>query len=474
MARRMGQHIIYQTIKENQAVEFTAGLEALLCRPGDLMIIDDDLKTRSQNQGKILEINTNNKSLLLNNTYLPDEFNGKITVYTPTGHQTSEDIQQLLLLSRSRLPYFDITDNLITSADNILTGRYHFSEYKVNDNYELNESQYQQYPLYTGLSNMGHKIFCYYNINVSGFVFSTGLAYQDNNIYDKVITDKNINEISEIKSNLNSNKNFNSGYRYQSSNVDKRGAISNISGKITIFTDEYNGILESEIDTNSNPQITNYNITGYDILDYGSRVFLDQNNININLLPLIEAGSPYRIGRKNAEDQIYKILTIKEENQNEYVVVGSKFNTGKFVEIENFSREDFLPSTYYSGPSKVGNIDIKELSAPKITSFVTGKLNVDGSFSLIGSWDYNTDALKYRYNIYNDAFSIKYTGETTKNSITIDKINALGDWKINLYNVGNGGSKIDSQPSKSGIFVGYYQKEFNQLTKAAIIDFKII
>ena len=469
MARRIGQHMIYQTIKENQAVEFTAGLEALLCRPGDLMIIEDDLKTRSVNQGKILSINTTNKSILIENTYLPDEFNGKITVYVPTGHQTSEDINQLLLINRSRLPYFDVTGNLINSSDNILTGRYYFSEYKNLSNLS---SSLKQYPLYTGISNMGHKMFCYYSNISSGFVFSTGLAYQDNNIYDKVITDKNLNQITEIFTTEDSLKNLNSGYRYQTSNIDRRGISSNLSGKIKTFTDEYRGILESEIDTNSNPQIINYNITGYDILDYGSRVFLDQNNININLLNFVPVGSTYRIGRNNAEDQIYKILAIKEENQNEYVVVGSKFNTGKFVEIENFSKEDFLPETYYSGPSKVGNIDIKELKAPEITNFTTGVSEID-SFSLKANWLHNLDALKYRYNVYNETFNVRYTGETTQNSININKVNHLGDWKIDLYSVGNGGSKIDSQASKSGIFVAYYQKGFNKLTKAAITNFTI-
>ena len=472
MARRIGQHMIYQTIKENQAVEFNAGLEALLCRPGDLMIIEDDLKTRSVNQGKILSINTTNKSILIENAYLPDEFNGKITLYVPTGHQTSEDIQRLASISRSRLPYFDITGNLINSSDNILTGRYYFSKYENNNNWSNLSSSFQQYPLYTGLSNIGHKIFCYYSNISSGFVFSTGLPHQDNNVYDKVVTDESLNKISDIFLTENVFQKLNSGYRYQTSNINRRGTSSNLTGKIKTFTDEYNGILESEIDANSNSQIINYYITGYDILDYGSRVFLDQNNININLLNFVPVGSTYRIGRNNAEDQIYKILAVREENQNEYTIVGSKFNTGKFIEIENFSKEDFLPETYYSGPSKVGNVDIKELKAPEITNFTTGVLEID-SFSLKANWLHNLDALKYRYNVYNETFNVRYTGETTQNSININKVNYLGDWKIDLYSVGNGGSKIDSQASKSGIFVAYYQKGFNKLTKAAITNFTI-
>ena len=466
MARRIGQHMIYQTVKENQAVEFNAGLEALLCRPGDLMIVEDDLKTRSVNQGRVLSINNAEKSVILENTYLPDEFNGKITLYVPTGHQTSDNIKQLGSLNRSRLPYFDVTGNLINSSDNILTGRYYFSEYRSS-------SSRSQEAFYTGLSNMGHKIFCYYNTGVGAFVFSTGLAYQDNNLYDKVITYPEINQISQVLSVGDAYKELNSGYRYVSSNVNKAGTAANISGKIkTPVIFEYNGILDSEIDTNSNQQVINYNITGYDVLDYGSKVFLDQNNININLLTSVPLGSAYRIGRNNAEDQIYKILAIKEENQNEYVVVGSKFNTGKFIEIENFSKEDFLPETYYSGPSKVGNVDVKQLGAPEILSFTTGSVNSNG-FSLIANWENNPNALKYRYNVYNNVFNRNITGETLSTSLTINNISELGDWKIDLYSVGNGGSKIDSQPSKSGIFVAYYSKEFTTLTKAAVLNFTI-
>ena len=198
---------------------------------------------------------------------------------------------------------------------------------------------------------------------------------------------------------------------------------------------------------------------------------MDKNNININLLNFVPVGSSYKIGRNNAEDQIYKILAIKEENQNEYIIVGSKFNTGKFIEIENFSKEDFLPDTYYSGPSKVGNIDIKELDSPEIISFTTGKINTDG-FSLVANWQNNSQALRYRYNIYNEIFNISITGETTSTSLTVNAPN-LGDWKMDLYSVGNGGSKIDSQPSKTGIFVAYYAKEFTTLTKAAVLNFTI-
>jgi hypothetical protein len=477
MARRIGQHMIYQTIKENQAVEFVAGLESLLCRPGDLIIIEDDLKTRAKNFGRILEIDTTNKSLFLENEYLSGagEYNGVITVYTPTGNATSQDLAALATgLNRSRLEYFDVKSGLIDAADNILTGRYYFDSYKP----VANEST-TFFPLYTGMATAGHKIFCYYNTGVSGFVFSTGLSYQDNNTYDKVITNTGIYGISNIIIGLDSDDeepNLRKIYRYNSSLPNKKGTESTSYNKLSrgvLRNSEYNGILESEINTVNYPQITNFYITGADNgMTYGSKVYLDQTKPNTNLISSIKAGSSYRIGRLNASDQIYKVLAIKEENQNEYVVAASKYDTGKFIEIEDFSSEDFLPATYYSGPSKVGNVNIQQLNSPVITQFTTGYADSNG-FSLQASWSPVAGAEKYKYTIYNEILNIYYQTEINNTSVTLDNLKDLGNWKLDLYAISTAASKINSEISKTGIFVAYYNNAVTPLTKAAVLKFTI-
>lgn len=479
MARRIGQHMIYQTIKENQAVEFVAGLEALLCRPGDLIIIEDDLKTRSTNFGRILNINQNNKSLTLENKYLPDEFDSKITVYTPTGYVTIEEMNIYGNGNRSRIPFFTVTTGLINSDDNILSGIYYFNKYE-NFVVDIENDIFISYPLYTGKHVLGHNLYCYYNTGASGFVFATGLPYQNNNLYDKVISNTGVDQISDMINITEAQDFLRTGFRYSSTAINKRGALSgNLSNKIlSDFQNEYRGILPSEINTVNYPQITNYNISGYNNgLNYGCEVFLNQNDININLVPFIKAGSPYRIARKNAEDQIYKILAIKEENQNEYVVVASKYNTGKYVEIENFIVEDYLPNTYYSGPTTVNNVNFQQLNAPKINSFTTGvpgsEPNVLG-FVLSGSWQPVTNASIYRYAITNDIFQIQITGETDSTGIITDRLENLGNWNLSVYSANDQDAySINSLTSTSGIFVAFNNPGVVKYSKAAILDFTI-
>lgn len=474
MARRIGQHMIYQTIKENQAVEFVAGLESLLCRPGDLIIIEDDLKTRAKNFGRILEINTTNKSLFIENEYLPAEYNGVITVYTPTGNTTADDLEDLALANRTRLEYFDVKSNLIDSNDSVLIGRYYFDSYQ-----EVYKEARDFFPLYTGKAAAGHKIFCYYNTGVDGFVFSTGLAYQDNNIYDKVITETGVYGISKIIAQSSQSgdgfDNLRDIYRYVSASINKRHTSSTTSyNKLsTPFNKEYKGILESEINTVNYSQITNFYITGYDnSLSYGSKVYLDQTKSNTNLISNTKAGSPYRIGRLNASDQIYKVLAIKEENQNEYTVVASKYDTGKFIQIEDFISQDFLPATYYSGPSKVGNVNVQQLSPPVITQFTTGYANSNG-FSLEATWQSVIGTTKYKYTIYNEILNIYYQSEISSTSVTLNNLKDLGDWKLDLYSIAQGVGQINSEVSKTGVFVAYYDSAVTSLTKAAVLKFTI-
>ena len=471
MARRIGQHMIYQTIKENQAIEFAAGLEALLCRPGDLIIIEDDLKTRATNFGRILEINNAEKSLFLENEYISGEYNGVITAYNPTGYSTNEDLEKLAIANRSRLDYFDVLSGLIDNSDNILTGRYYFDSYK-----QITDDLF--FPLYTGSGNAGHKTFCYYNTGVTGFVFSTGLPYQDNNIYDKVITNTGVNIISNIIAQTGQSGDGNDYlrelYRYDANLINKRSGSFSYSFE-KMFTElnrEYIGILESEINTVNYPQITNLYITGFDNLTYGCKVFLDKENANTNLISNIKAGSSYRIGRINAEDQIYKILTIKEQNQNEYIIAASKYNTGKFIEIENFSSEDFLPATYFSGVSNVGNINIEKLNAPIIDEFTTGTADSNG-FSLKASWQPVTDAQKYKYKIYNEISTISFEDEISETGVLLNDLTNLGSWKLNLYAISTSVDKINSEVSKTGIFIGYYNSAVTPLTKAAILNFTV-
>jgi hypothetical protein len=483
MARRMGRLLIYSTIKENQAVEFIAGLEALLCKPGDLIIVEDEMKTRSTNYGRILSIDYTNNAVTVENSYDNVNFNGRLTVYTPTGYTTIQESNDRALSIRSRVPYFDVTGLIIDANDSILTGRYYFSYYTPGaPNLELEEldEEPSQFAVYTGLHVSGHKLFAYPNTGVSGYVFSTGLAFEDNNTYDKVITSTGLVNINQTKSTTGVNNVFtelNTGFRYSAADGNKRGATSgSLFNALEIDFEPYRGILPDEISTVNYPQITTFNITGYDNLDYGAKLFIDENDINVNLIPFIAIGGIYRLQRTNASDQIYKITSIKENKQNEYAIVGKKYDTGKFVEIENFQAQDFLPSTYYSGPLFVGNVEVSQLAAPTINQFTTGYADASG-FSLTGSWSRVENAQGYYFEVYNELIQSVFASGTDSNNVTgfeISGIENLGNWKLKVQSSGNGTSFLNSAYAKTGVFVAYQNLETAPLSRPFVSNFTII
>ena len=111
MANRVGQHKIFSSLEENQTVAFTAGLESLLCQPGDLVAIEDELKTNKSNFGKILAVDPINEIIRLSNSVDADNVNtGSLTVYAPTGRDTIEDVNAINYnIKRERYEGFTIT-----------------------------------------------------------------------------------------------------------------------------------------------------------------------------------------------------------------------------------------------------------------------------------------------------------------------------------------------------------------------------
>ena len=68
LARRFGKHILYSNKLERQNVTFTVGQEALLVGPGDLIQINDELQNFAIDYGKLLEVDTTNKTIKLDET----------------------------------------------------------------------------------------------------------------------------------------------------------------------------------------------------------------------------------------------------------------------------------------------------------------------------------------------------------------------------------------------------------------------
>lgn len=481
MARRVGQHIIYQTTKENQTVTFTSGLESLLCRPGDLILVEDEMKTRSSNYGRVLAIDHANKTLRLDNQFLTGSFNGLITLYSPTGYATSDDLEQKSLTNRGRVGQFEITGNFLNDTGYAsLQAVYKFSGYSSGYSQSgITNGLPEQFPVYTGKSSGDINAFYYYNTSVSGFVFSTGKAFQDNNQYDLIITNTGfVYGVEFDPSFVQGGANY-TGFKYDTAVTNRRSSSisGQISGLINWDSDRYpltQGILEDEINVYNIAQITKIAISGFDNMDYGSLVYLNQQDPNINLLTAVKEGSPYRLERKDATDQIYKVLSIREENQNEYSITATKYDTGKFEQIEKFITQDFLPDTYYKGPISVNNVDIRELNSPAITQFTQTGVTSSG-FNLTGSWGSVSGATGYAYEVNNRLAGLFYNDTISGTAFSLTGLTSLGNWEMQVSAINNGSTFINSLPSKTGVFVAYSSNDssINTLIKPAVISFTL-
>jgi hypothetical protein len=475
MARRIGQHVVYQTTKENQGIEFKAGLESLLCRPGDLIIVEDEMKTRSPNYGRVLYVDQSAKTVRIDNQFLGNDFTGFITLFSPTGYNSNEDLNSFASKNRKRVERFEVTGDFFgDNSYQYLRGIYHFSGY--TDGFVNHNDLPEQFPCYTGKSTgSSGDIFCYYNKNVSGFVFSINKAFQDNNSYDKIITNTGVKYGVDIALPFEGDSGNYTGFAYNSSASNKRGSTSGqISG--ACFWDQIkypitDGVISSEINTYNITQITKVSLTGYDNLDYGSLIYLNANDINSSLLPLVKVGSPYRIERKNASDQIYKIISIREEEQNEYSITATKYDTGKFEAIEKFYNQTYLAQTYYTGVNSVGSVDVLELAPPEITSFATSNITSSG-FQLNASWNEVDNATGYRLEVSNSIANEKLTSDTSNLNLSFTGLKSLGNWNLSVMSLGDG-AKISSFPSKTGLLVAYSFSNQNIISKPAINSFTI-
>lgn len=459
MARRIGQHIIYQTTKENQNVEFSTGLEALLCRPGDLIIVEDEMKTRSSNYGKILTVDVINKKIQVDNAFDPDTQTGFITVYAPTGHSTSLELSGLASnTSRSRVEQFTINQALGGFYE--LTGVYKFSGYTSGF---ANSNIYpSQFPLYTGKHVNNHDIFCYYSTGSTGFIFSTGKAFQDNTVFDKLVTNTGVfygADFSPLAAVLDQG-NY-TGYAWTSATSDRRtrtvGGPRAISGQIQWDNTLYpvtRGILDQEIDTYDNPQITKISFTGWDnVSSYGSILTLNNNDPNLKFLSVVKAGSVYRIERKSASDQIYKIVAIREESQNQYAIGASRYDTGKFATIEKATTPDFLENTYYTGSLVVNNSQVQQLTQPQIVTF-SGYERTANNFKLSGLWTSGANATGFAVSISNSLAGYFYSQNIAASGIQISNLTDIGNWELSVRALAQS-PRIDSATDTTGTFIAY-------------------
>ena len=451
MARRIGQHLIYKTIKENQRVVFSSGLEALLCQPGDLIIVDDDLKNEKSNFGKILSVDVANQYIQLSGPFSETSMTGILTVYKPTGEISISGLNTIAQTKRSRTDTFTITGVPLpaASAFNIYTGLYNFSRY--TDGYtspvieELNK--FSQYALYTGTGdNM-----LYFGTGYTGWTFATGLGEADREF---VAQSTGIHNLSELNTGI--------VVTYSAGLSDKRGGSPvDISG---FFSGDLNsidtrGILESEIIQNSQPHISTFNVATGGVGDgFGFVSGVD----NPEILPFIKLGSPYRFDLKDASNTLYKIDSIKEMNPNEYLVAAAKFDTGKFSLIENSISLDRKENTYdFNLATQIGDTIFKNLSTPENLSLSTGLGTRTNTFFISGDWSAVSDQNGYEAVLSRPnggSFSVNVSNEKVK----FDNLRSIGNYALSVKAIGSsiGTTKTaDSEFSTVRTFILYQALE---------------
>ena len=326
MAIRAAKHVMYQTTKEDETISFSTGTEALLCKPGDLILVEDELKTLNTNFGRVLDIDHINGTVRTSDIFKASDYNTTITLYIPSGNQTQEEI------------------DLIAS--------------------------------------------------------------------------------------------------------------------------ENDGLTEDQISVSSTKQIKNFKITGWggysgiQSKEYGDIVYLDKNDVNYNLLGFVPEGTTYRFDSKSYEDQVYKIQTIREEENHSYNIIANKYDSGKYSIIENEinieSEEDVFG--YDQLQYTVKDVTYVTLQTPAFESQQTG-VNDSGIYQIDLAWTEVEKATGYNLSIASKSSFSSFNLE--ENNLLFDtdgsfgiysvKVKALADnFNNNDYNTRYNNSEYESITIEAG------------------------
>lgn len=476
-AVRHAKHIMYATTKENQSVSFITSLEGLLCKPGDLIIIEDDLKSLTNNFGKVLDVNSSQGKVKLSESYSnSSSLEDKITFYIPTGRQSVEDLDNITSIRRNRFLEFEVASDDASWTSKKLNGSYGFSYYEEGFEDVTQKYKKEQYPVYTGTQD-GINHFLWYSTQYSGWVFSTGKSFQHNNTYDKYIQEQYYNgDLVQWLPSFN-NKPI-SWYHFDSNQADGRGVSS-----LTLQGDFYNlsatdGVVESDININETKQILDFSTTSYINDDFGSTWTIDPNDENYNLMPLIPEGSTYRIRRKNTDDQIYKVMGITELETNKYQIVGGKYISGKYLEMENFAYKDIedTNSPYRESAYEAEGRSFVRLKTPQNFSVAKTPIGLPVErVNFITSWTEVANATGYRLELKSSSLSETLTFSTLSNSLTIKDITENGGYLLSV--TATGPSYSSSNPEISYLesnpitrFINVNDFEENLITDGSFVS----
>ena len=354
MARRYGEYLMSESTIDNQSVAFTCGMEALLCKPGDLIIIEDDLKSFTSNYGKVLDINQEKYSIRISDVFDSGVCNPEIMLYKPSEIIDITSIEESSKTVKSRLDYFTIQNNNsdltgVTGWSNFL-GQFTFDSYSggyesvFSNGLYLNPLQ-QEYAIYkksdkydtsSGSYNVDSTI--WFDTGAQGWVFSTGEyaktgEKENNNLF---ILRPEIFSFKDLQLFDENNLTITSLNYYDTGSPDKRGAfVAYFTGgflyedplRYLVYTFGNESITSS---IGSPTQVFRVPITGKTSYEFGDEVFVDPTHYNANLLQFVPDGTTYRFQIKSKKETVYKVNSIREEDNNEFSIVAKSYNTGKY------------------------------------------------------------------------------------------------------------------------------------------------
>jgi len=388
MARRAAAHLLFHKVNENQTITFQAGLASLLYRPGDVIEVQDELKSNLINFGRVLAVDADKQEIRISNTFDNTQMSGRLTIFNPTGIDTITDLNTIAQKNRERTKSsFNISGDLASSSSTSVwtadfTGDYDFSGYRQG--YTGAEGGFEEYAAYTGT---GSNIL-YFDTTLTGWVFAIGDSFERDNSFAKFISaTTTIGQNTKLK-------NFSTGKlkNYDTSASDNRG--SNTFNLEHSFSGDFNddsftnGILESEIDVNSPSQIDVITITGSTVNQAYGTLASGIEQSKTGLLQNIKVGSPCSFQKSGASPITYKVLEIAEVNTNEFATVASLYERGKYDLIESDKSITTLSNTfsYQNASSQINELTYHNLSPVRSLSFSTGDVPEADEFFISGSW----------------------------------------------------------------------------------------
>jgi hypothetical protein len=189
--------------------------------------------------------------------------------------------------------------------------------------------------------------------------------------------------------------------------------------------------------------------TGYPRGFYNLSVDTDPRNLN-----LIQEGSLYVLSGSGVEPKLYKTISTKEEESNQYGVVGIEYIPNK----EDFIEKDIVdtsPSYYVRGPY---DVVIKPERPSAITS--TG---IYGETGLYFTWNASTSPItgykvyisKPDYSTANESDSITqaYSVPSGTTALTVPISGIYGLYDINVYSQGVQYKLLSTDPVQTGVMV---------------------